>query len=128
MNQDLVIELTQYDFNEEVFDADMPVLVDFWADWCSPCKEFSPIFEEVANDYLKKADDGYIMERKVKFCRLNIEENPTIVETLKERGLHVTHIPHIILFSQGGVVGEIEGFSGTAALRQQLIELLKKVA
>ncbi|WP_290651295.1 thioredoxin TrxA [Aquisalimonas sp.] len=75
-------------FEQEVLQADRPVLVDYWAEWCGPCKMIGPILEEVSNDY----------EGRLKIAKLNIDENP---ETPPKYGIR--GIPTLMLFRNGNV-------------------------
>ena len=75
-------------FEEEVLQAGLPVLVDYWADWCGPCKMLSPILDEVAKDY----------SGKLKVCKLNIDENQATPPKFGIRG-----IPTLMLFKNGNV-------------------------
>jgi thioredoxin 1 len=75
-------------FEEEVLQAGLPVLVDYWADWCGPCKMLSPILDEVAKDYAGK----------LKVCKLNIDENQATPPKFGIRG-----IPTLMLFKNGNV-------------------------
>ncbi len=80
-----VIHLTSESFEQEVLKSDIPVLVDFWADWCGPCKRLGPIIEDVANEV-----------SDVKICKLNVDEADDVA--LKYR---VMSIPTLILFKNG---------------------------
>ena len=73
------------DFEAEVLKSEMPVVVDFWAQWCAPCRIVSPIIEELAKDY----------EGKVKVGKLNVDENPQVSQTF-----NVMSIPSIIIFKE----------------------------
>jgi len=85
---DKIIHLSDDTFEQEVVNADGPVLVDYWADWCGPCKMIAPILDEVATEY----------GDKVKIAKLNIDENPATPPKYGIRG-----IPTLMLFKGGNV-------------------------
>jgi thioredoxin 1 len=85
---DKIIHLTDDSFETEVVNSDKPVLVDYWADWCGPCKMIAPILDEIADEY---AD-------RVKIAKLNIDENPATPPKYGIRG-----IPTLMLFKGGNV-------------------------
>jgi len=85
---DKIIHLTDDTFESEVINSDGPVLVDYWADWCGPCKMIAPILDEIADEY---AD-------RVKIAKLNIDENPATPPKYGIRG-----IPTLMLFKGGNV-------------------------
>ena len=118
----MVIELDEMNFDDEVFQEDNPIFVDFWADWCFPCKKLAPTFEKIAEEYQKKEGN------KVRFAKVNIAENRGIVDGLKEKDIVIMHIPMIILFCQKGFVGKIEGYMEEDKLRSSMEELLKKTS
>jgi thioredoxin 1 len=88
------IAVGEGDFEKEVLKSSIPVIVDFWADWCGPCKMIAPIVEELANDY---AD-------KVKVCKLNVDENQSLASKYGIRS-----IPSLLIFKDGIVVNQIIG-------------------
>ena len=91
---DNVIELTDANFQSEALEADKPVLVDFWAPWCGPCRMVGPIIDDVAEAYVNK----------VKVGKLNTDDNPQVATKYGIRS-----IPTILLFKNGEVVGNLMG-------------------
>ncbi|MEM3791430.1 MAG: thioredoxin [Candidatus Micrarchaeaceae archaeon] len=83
-----MLELNESNFEEEVIKSKIPVVIDFWAEWCGPCRVYSPIIEEVSKDY----------EGKVKFARLNVDDNPSIAEKYE-----ISAIPTTMIFENGKV-------------------------
>ena len=100
-----VIMLNEDNFRQEVLKSEMPVLVDFWAAWCGPCKMVGPIVEELANDYVGKA----------KVCKLNVDDCGRIAQSYG-----VMSIPTLILFKDGQEVNRIVGFRPKAELAKML--------
>ena len=100
-----LVEFTDDNFDAEVLKSDLPVLVDFWAEWCGPCKMISPIVEEIASDY----------NGKVKVGKVNIDFNQQVAMTYGIRG-----IPTLILFNNGDVAGTKVG----AVSKSQLAEFI----
>ncbi|WP_440995485.1 thioredoxin TrxA [Arhodomonas sp. SL1] len=98
-----IVNVTDDTFDSEVLRADGPVLVDFWAEWCGPCKMIAPVLEQVADEYAGK----------IKICKLNIDENP---ETAPKYG--VRGIPTLIVFSGGDVADTKVGALSKAQLTQ----------
>ena len=104
-----MIELTDAAFDEVVHNSDVPVLVDFWAPWCGPCKMMAPIIEEIANEYAGKA----------KICKLNTDDAH---ESAIEFGINA--IPTTILFKGGQVQNKWVGLTGKKDLPAAIDELL----
>lgn len=98
---DLVLHVSDNDFNDKVLKASGPVLVDYWAEWCGPCKMIAPILDEIAKDY----------EGKLTVAKLNIDDNQATPQHYGVRG-----IPTLMLF----VDGEVEGTKVGALTKSQL--------
>jgi thioredoxin 1 len=105
---DSVKEYSTTDFKSEVVESDTPVLVDFWAEWCGPCKVIAPVVEELANDY----------EGKIKFGKVNVDDHNMIAS---EYG--VRSIPTLLVFKNGAVVNQIVG----AVPKEKITTILDKV-
>ena len=103
------VDFKQDSFKKEVLDSDKPVLVDFWAEWCGPCKMLTPTINEVADDYKDKAVIG----------KLNVDENPNIAS---EYGIR--SIPSLLFFKDGKVQKQIMGAVSKEEISSALDELI----
>jgi len=108
MATESVIDVSDADFETKVLKANLPVLIDFWAAWCGPCRMMAPVVDELA-----KAYGG-----KLVFVKMNVDDNPLTPAKYGVRG-----IPNLKLFKGGAVVDEVVG----AVPRQKLEEMLQKV-
>ena len=104
-----IVEIDDGSFESEVIQSDKPVLVDFWAPWCGPCKAISPVVEELAGSY----------GDKVKFAKCNVDDNPV---TPGKYGIRA--IPTLIFFKEGNVVDHITGMVAKAKLEESLGKLV----
>lgn len=102
---DKIVHVTDDNFQSEVIESTVPVLVDYWAEWCGPCKSIAPTLEEVAIEY-----DG-----KVKVVKLNVDENPNTPPKYSIRG-----IPTLMIFKNG----EVEATKVGAVSKSQLMTFL----
>ncbi|NLC77022.1 MAG: thioredoxin [Clostridia bacterium] len=96
-----VVVVTNDSFQREVLESELPVLVDFWAAWCGPCKMIAPIIDEIAQEF----------SGEVKVCKLNVDENG---ETAAQYG--IMSIPTLLLFKDGVLVGQQIGYQPKEAL------------
>lgn len=97
-------------WEKDVLRSNIPVLVDFWADWCGPCRMVAPVLEELAGEY-----DG-----KVRFLKLNVDENQDVA-----REYEIYSIPTLLLFKDGQVVGQHIGAAPKDVIRRFIEESLR---
>ncbi|MFZ4518452.1 MAG: thioredoxin [Microthrixaceae bacterium] len=102
-------QLSEATFAEEVNASDLPVVVDFWAEWCGPCKMIAPILEEIASE-----QDG-----KVRIAKVNVDDNPGLA-----RQFNVMSIPTMIVFKDGAEDQRIVGAKGKPQLLEDLASYL----
>ena len=104
-----VITLTSSSFDNFLEKANLPVLVDFWADWCMPCRIMAPVIEELTRDYAGKAV----------FAKVNVDENPEVASRY-----NIMSIPHFIIFKNGNPAERIVGAVGRGPLEDALKKYL----
>ena len=103
------MEVNDSNFDQMVLQSKTPVLVDFWAVWCGPCRMVAPVVEELAGEY----------EGKVNFTKLNVDENP---KTSSQYG--IMSIPTLLIFKDGAPVSNIIGFRPKAELKKSIDAVL----
>ena len=97
--------VTDSDFDQEVLEADTVVLVDFWAEWCGPCKMVAPVLDDLSQEY-----DG-----KIKFTKVDVDENP---QTAMKYGIR--SIPTLLVFKDGSPVDQVVGAVPKAVIKKRL--------
>ncbi|MBA7615092.1 Thioredoxin [subsurface metagenome] len=103
------VEVNDSNFEQMVLQSKTPVMVDFWAVWCGPCRMVEPVVEELANDY----------EGKITVARLNVDENPKTASQYS-----IMSIPTLLIFKDGAPVSNIVGFRPKAELQRSLDDVL----
>jgi thioredoxin len=101
--------VTEETFEAEVLKSSKPVIVDYWAEWCGPCRMIAPVLEEIAKEYADKID----------VVKLNVDDNPAIAQRYQ-----ILAIPTLNVFQNGEVVKQIKGAKPKAALLKDLAEFI----
>lgn len=102
-----ILELTKQNFNEYVSNSNKPVMIDFWASWCGPCRMLAPIFEEIAKE----------VTEDIMVAKLNVDENSEIADQY-----HVSSIPTILVFKQGQLTARRTGMMN----KEDILNLLEQ--
>ena len=108
----MVIELEEENFKKEVENSKIPVIMDFFADWCSPCQMMKPVFEKISKNY----------NGKLKFAKVNTEISPELAERFEIQG-----IPCLVITKKGKEVDRIVGFMSEDSLKNKIDEILKEI-
>ncbi|MGD0412340.1 MAG: thioredoxin [Verrucomicrobiota bacterium] len=104
-----IVKLNKANFEQEVLKSPLPVVVDFWAEWCGPCKQVAPVLDELAGEY----------DNRVRIGKVNIEEDQELAADYGVRA-----IPTFLLFKGGEVAGQIVGMVSKRDLKAQLDKLI----
>jgi thioredoxin 1 len=104
-----VTHIDSKNFKKEVEQSDIPVILDFWADWCGPCRMMGPVFEQITSDY----------SGKLKFAKINVDENRDLATQFQIQG-----IPALVIAKKGKEVGRIVGFAPKETLKSKIDQVL----
>jgi thioredoxin len=106
---DGIMTLSDATFDESIGSAETPVLVDFWAEWCGPCKMITPVLEDIATEHVGR----------IQIVKLNVDDNPNVA-----RRYDVMSIPTLLIFVEGEVKKRLVGAKGKAQLLEELAEYI----
>jgi len=104
-----LLELTNETFDEEVGASDLPLIVDFWAEWCGPCRMVAPVLEQIASEN----------EGKIRLAKLNVDDAPAVAQRFS-----IMSIPTLMVFQDGVMKKKIVGAKGKGQLLEDLAEFL----
>ena len=103
------ITVTAENFQQQVLQAEQPVLVDFWATWCGPCRMLAPVLEQVAAE-----------RRDIRVCKINVDEQPVLAQQFQ-----IDSIPTLLIFRDGKLLGRTPGYCDKQTLLQRLDSALQ---
>lgn len=106
----MALNITDQEFDKEVIKSTIPVLVDFWAPWCGPCRMLAPVVDEISKEY----------EGKIKVVKVNTDENPESASNYQ-----ISAIPTLLFFKNGKVIKELVGVLPKEEIKKVLDEILK---
>lgn len=106
-----VMDIDSQSYKKEILDSNVPVLVDFWAEWCMPCRMMAPVVDGLSKDY----------EGKVKFAKVNVDDNPKLATDLQ-----ILSIPVLILFKNGKELNRITGVNSRQNIKREIDTALKR--
>jgi thioredoxin len=106
----MIVELTRENFEREILESDKPVVIDFWAEWCGPCRMMAPVFKELSEEM-----------KDVKFAKLDTEDQPEIAGEFRIRG-----IPTLSIVKGTEEISRITGYAPKEELKKRIEEALKK--
>ena len=107
-----VIEITKENFESEIKESKIPVIIDFWASWCGPCQMMGPVFEELSNDF-----DG-----RLKFAKINVDNNPDYADEFEVQG-----IPALIVVDKMDIKDRIVGFAPKEVLKGKVQKIIDNI-
>ncbi|MGN0590653.1 thioredoxin [Ruminococcus sp.] len=103
------ITVTSENFQQQVLQAEQPVLVDFWATWCGPCRMLAPVLEQIAAE-----------RRDIRVCKINVDEQPVLAQQFQ-----IDSIPTLLIFRDGKLLGRMTGYCDKQTLLQRLDSALQ---
>jgi thioredoxin 1 len=112
MNNENLVHINSKNFEDEVLKSKEPIIIDFWAEWCRPCKMMGPLFEELSTEY----------KGRLKFGKINTEEEAYLAQQFQIQG-----IPSLSVVKGNTEIGRIVGYSEKDILRKKIDEILKKI-
>lgn len=104
-----MLEITESNFEKEVMKSDVPVLLDFWAEWCGPCRMLAPVFEQLSGDF----------KGKIKFAKVNVDDNAKVAGKFGVRG-----IPCLVMIDKGKEVDRIVGYAPKEVIKKKIEEMI----